>query len=42
MEDEILTDEETPADIDRELWPVPPRNHPEEFEDYLMDLDLRF
>ena len=37
----MLTDEYDPAEIEKELWPVVPDDI-KEFEEELMDLDLRF
>ncbi len=42
MNDEELIEEEfDPAEIEKELWPVPPEKL-KEFEESLMDLGLRF
>ena len=42
-DDEILIDEPDTEAIERELWPVPSSDDdPLEFEEFLMDLDLRF
>ena len=40
-DEDILIDEYGPAEIEKELWPVPPDDI-KEFEEELMDLDLRF
>ena len=48
MEEELITDEIDPADeqadskIYMEAWPVMPDGPVKEFEEYLMDLGLRF
>ena len=40
-DEEILAEEFDPAKVEKELWPVPPDDI-KEFEEELMDLDLRF
>ena len=40
-DEEILAEEFEPAELEKELWPVPPDDI-KEFEEELMDLDLRF
>ncbi len=40
-DDELQADGYDPEKIETELWPVPP-NDIKEFEEELMDLDLRF
>lgn len=41
-EEEFLTDDTTEKDITREAWPIPPSDSVKDFEEYLMDLGLRF
>jgi len=40
-DEDILTEGPDPAELEKELWPVPPEDL-REFEESLMDLDLRF
>mgnify|MGYP002523148307 CR=1 FL=1 len=40
-DEEILAEEFDPAELEKELWPVP-SDEVKEFEESLMDLDLRF
>ena len=40
-EEEMIIDEAEPAEIEKELWPIL-KEEVREFEEYLMDLDLRF
>lgn len=41
-EEEFLTDDLTEEDVSQEAWPIPPSDNVKDFEEYLMDLDLRF
>ena len=43
-EDEIMTLESDKEDIAvlKETWPIPPEDYTREFEDYLMEIGLRF
>ena len=41
-EEEFLTDETDTIDITREAWPIPPSDNVKDFEEFLMDLGLRF
>ncbi len=40
-DEDILTDDYEPAKIEKELWPIMPDDI-KEFEEELMDLDIRF
>ena len=42
--EELLLDEYYPAKADQliETWPLPPENTVKEFEEFLMDIGLRF
>ena len=43
-EDEIMTLESDQEDIEvlKEAWPIPPDDYTREFEEYLMEIGLRF
>ena len=41
-DEEMIPDEYDAAEIEKELWPIPLREQIKEFEEELMDLDLRF
>ena len=43
-EDEIMTLESDQEDIEvlKEAWPIPPEDCTREFEEYLMEIGLRF
>ncbi len=41
-EEEFLTDDLTEPDVSREAWPIPPSDNVKDFEEFLMDLGLRF
>lgn len=41
-EEEFLTDDLTEEDVSREAWPIPPSDNVKDFEEFLMDLGLRF
>ena len=42
--EDLLLDEYYPAEPDllKEAWPLPPENTVKEFEEFLMDIGLRF
>ena len=42
--EDLLLDEYYPAEADqlKEAWPLPPENTVKEFEEFLMDIGLRF
>ena len=43
-EDEIMTLESDQEDIEvlKEAWPIPPKDYTRDFEEYLMEIGLRF
>lgn len=43
-EDEIITAEtdQKDAKVLKEAWPIPPEDYTREFEEYLMEIGLRF
>ncbi len=41
-EEEFLTDDTAEKDVSWEAWPIPPADSVKDFEEYLMDLGLRF
>ena len=41
-DEEMITNEYNAAEIEKELWPITLREQIKEFEEELMDLDLRF
>lgn len=43
-EEEIMTAETEPAETEviKEAWPIPPEDTAREFEEYLMEIGLRF
>ena len=43
-EDEIMTAEADQEDMEvfKEAWPIPPEDYTREFEEYLMEIGLRF
>ena len=42
--EDLLLDEYYPAETDllKEAWPLPPENTVKEFEEFLMDIGIRF
>ena len=42
--EDLLMEEYYPAEADilKEAWPLPPKNTVKEFEEFLMDIGLRF
>ena len=42
-EEEFLPDEASPADdLLKEAWPIPPEEFAKEYEEYLMEIGVRF
>ena len=41
-EEEFLTNGLPDEDVSREAWPIPPSDNVKDFEEFLMDLGLRF
>ena len=41
-EEEFLTDGQTDEEVSREAWPIPPSDNVKDFEEFLMNLGLRF
>lgn len=43
-EEEFMTAETKPAETEtiKEAWPIPPEDYTREFEEYLMEIGLRF
>lgn len=43
-EEEFITVETAPENVEtlKEAWPIPPEDYTREFEEYLMEIGLRF